>query len=86
MPMSDVRHAFLMEHLTLPAPVQAADLGKCVHVNHDVTSRNFYLLESLVVLRCIKGDAVLQRRNTGAADPSSFVARFSMNGVQVSHG
>ena len=77
MPLSDVRHAFLMERVTAHGRVQVADCAARLRVSRETIRRDLRALELQGLLRCIYGGAVLQRSNASADRPLTERVRLN---------
>ncbi len=77
MPLSDVRHAFLMEQVTAHGRVQVADCAARLCVSRETIRRDLRALELQGLLRCIYGGAVLQRSNASADRPLTERVRLN---------
>ena len=77
MPLSDVRHGFLMEQVTVHGRVQVAECAARLHVSRETIRRDLRALELQGLLRCIYGGAVLQRSTASADRPLTERVRLN---------
>lgn len=77
MPLSDVRHSFLMEQVTSYGRVQVAESAVRLQVSRETIRRDLRALELRGSLRCIYGGAVLQRSNANADRPITERVRLN---------
>lgn len=79
MPLSDVRHTFLVEQVTTRGRVQVADCAARLQVSQETVRRDLRALELQGLLRCIYGGAVLQHSSASADRPLSERIRLNPN-------